>query len=183
MPSTDWQHPFTELLDQDFKLWCAGDHAPMAADLAGLEQRLGRALPAQYHRFQTRYGGVMLEVKENAWPRPKLYQVGPFWTFQYAFIVFGMGKEIPDWMNIEVVTAELHRDFPESGELVPFFRQISTTKFYLCFGPDQRIYDWSSEEPAERRALEETFDQIIVRETKALAENKRKIKEQGLTMG
>jgi hypothetical protein len=79
-------------------------------------------------------------------------------------------------LDIEAVTAELHREFPESVPLVPFFRQIATTKFYLCFDADGRICDWSCEEPAERRFLQETFDEVILRETKALAENKEKFK-------
>jgi hypothetical protein len=57
---------------------------------------------------------MMLEVKENTWPCPELCEVEPFWNFRYAFIVLGVGREIPDRMNVEVVAGELHRDFPES---------------------------------------------------------------------
>jgi hypothetical protein len=179
MPTAEWQHPFTQLLDDDFKLWCAGDDAPSASEVAALEERLGCTLPEQYRRFLTRYGGVMLEVQEHIWPRPEEFAVGPFWSFQYAYLVFGLGKDIPDWLDIEAVTAELHRDFPESVPLVPFFRQVATTKFYLCFDGEGRIYDWSCEEPAERRLLQESFDEVIIRETRALAENKERIKSRG----
>ncbi len=176
MPNTEWHHPFTDLLDSDFKLWCASDDAPSADDVMAVEKRLGCSLPEQYKKFLGRYGGVMVEVLERTWPRPKECAVGPFWTFQYAYLVFGIGKDIPEWLDIEAVTKELHRDFPESEPLIPFFRQISTTKFYLCFDEQGRICDWSCEEPGQRRLLEENFDEVILRETKALAENKEKIK-------
>jgi hypothetical protein len=181
MASTKWQHPFTQLLDDDFKLWCAGDDAPSVSEIATLEKRLGSKLPGQYRKYLGCYGGVMLEVLENVWPRPKLYQVGPYWTGQYAYLVFGIGKDIPEWLDIETVTKELHRDFPESAPLVPFFRQISTSKFYLCFDSEGRICDWSSEDPSERRFLEDGFDDVILRETQELKENKEKIKNVGLS--
>jgi hypothetical protein len=183
MASSDWQHPFTSMLDQDFKLWCAGTDAPSEADVAGLETRLGVKLPEQYRRFLERYGGIMLEVLESAWPRPKEFDVGPFWSFQYAFLVFGMGKDIPDWLNIETVTAELHQNFPQSEPLVPFFRQIATAKFYLCFDQQGRIVDWSCEEPDEHRLLDESFDEVLVRETRELVENKQKIKNREDAIG
>jgi hypothetical protein len=176
MPTAEWEHPFTQLLDDDFKLWCAGDNAPLAAEVAALEERLGCPLPEEYRKFLTRYGGVLLEVKERVWPRPKEFAVGPFWSFQYAYLVFGIGKDIPAWLDIEAVTAKLHRNLPESAPLVPFLRQIATTKFYLCFDDRGRICDWSCEEPAERQLLQDSFDEVIIRETKRLAENKEKIK-------
>jgi hypothetical protein len=77
MPAAKWQHPFTEMLDDDFKLWCAGEDAPSASAVATVAKRLGCKLPEQYRKFLTRYGGVMLEVLERAWPRAKEFAVGP----------------------------------------------------------------------------------------------------------
>src|SRR5436305_1004926 len=110
---------FLRLLDDDFKIACAKP-PPSRADLALLERRLGRSLPKAYRDFLLRWGGVGIEVKEEAWPRPGPHTVAPFWTFCFGWDLLGIGKRIPAWLNLAKVARQLHRDYPQTRDLLPF---------------------------------------------------------------
>ncbi len=178
MTTNDQPAPFTTLIDDELRLYCAWGDAPTEADLAALETRLGRALPAPFRAFLGKYGGVLLEAREEAWPRPKPGAAGPAWTFQYAFLVFGSGRGIPRWLDLEAVTAKFRQENPESQDLLPFLQWIMS-RDYLCFGRDGRIYEWTREAPFEPRLIEKPFEEVILDVTRALIEAKSRIKERG----
>jgi hypothetical protein len=75
-----YRKPESEL----FAVSCKGNE-PSRDDVIEFERVVGFSLPEEFNQFTMSYlGGLYIEVKEELWPRPKLYDVGPFWSFMYA---------------------------------------------------------------------------------------------------
>jgi hypothetical protein len=179
VPEMETIEEFRELLstlDDDFALYCSAHAPPSEEEIAALETRLGITLPEGYKAFLASFGGVYLEVKEHAWPRPKLFQIGPSWTFLYGLMVLGIGSDTPDFLDIERVGASFAE---ENGEwlpfrLVPVFRWVGSADF-VCLDQDGALYEWFHDSPSEPEQLDETFLQMVAREVSSLAENKARI--------
>jgi hypothetical protein len=76
---------------------CQGNE-PSEADVAAFEANVGFRLPDEFRELtMSPLGGLYMEVREELWPRPKLYDVGPFGSFLYALKVFGIAEGIPEW--------------------------------------------------------------------------------------
>jgi hypothetical protein len=98
-------------MDQDFKLFACGKDAPSEAELTTFEKNVGFPLPSDFRAFSmSPSGGVYIEVKEALWPRPKAYDVGPFWSFLYGLHTYGFGKGIPDWMDIRIESERFQKE-------------------------------------------------------------------------
>lgn len=126
---------------------CQGNE-PTEAHVAAFEADAGFRLPDEFREFTVSgLGGLYMEVREEFWPRPKLYDVAPFWSFLYGLKVFGIAKGIPDWLDIRV----RYREFKAEGfgDLVPFLQVVSDADKY-CFDSAGRIIRWSHEEPEKR---------------------------------
>ena len=66
---------------------CQGNE-PSEADLAAFEASVGFRLPTEFRQFtMSPLGGLYIEVREELWPRPKGYDVGPFWSFLFGLKV------------------------------------------------------------------------------------------------
>ena len=66
---------------------CLGNE-PNEADVAAFEAEVGFRLPDEFREFtMSGLGGLYMEVREQFWPRPKLYDVGPFWSFLFGLKV------------------------------------------------------------------------------------------------
>jgi hypothetical protein len=89
---------------------CMGNE-PSKADVAAFEAEAGFGLPEEFRRFTlSSLGGLYMEVREELWPRPKPYDVGPFWSFLYAICVFGIASSIPDWLDLRQRLAEFRAE-------------------------------------------------------------------------
>jgi len=79
-----------------FKIFACKGCEPSEADVAAFEATIGFRLPEEFRDFtMSPLGGLWMEVKEELWPRPKPYDVGPFWSFLYGLKVFGIAEGIP----------------------------------------------------------------------------------------
>src|SRR5258706_5644511 len=99
---------------------CQGNE-PSEADVAAFEHEIGFRLPDEFRTFtMSGLGGLHMEVREALWPRPKEFDVGPFWSFQYGLSVFGIAKGIPEWLDLR----HRYREFRAEGvrDLVPFLQ-------------------------------------------------------------
>lgn len=140
---------------------CQGNE-PSATDVAVFESDVGFRLPGEFREFtMSGLGGLYLEVREEFWPRAKLYEVGPFWSFLYGLKVFGIARHIPDWLDIRIQ----YRKFKEGdfGELVPFLQLIGSADMY-CFDARGQIVQWFHDEPENREVEHLSFSELLMRE-------------------
>jgi hypothetical protein len=175
MPLDDVFKYFRSYDKRTFQVVACQGNEPSESDVAAFEAGVGFRLPDEFREFtMSGLGGLYMEVREQFWPRPKLYDVGPFWTFLYGLKVFGIAKGIPEWLDIRIQ----YQDFKAEGfpDLVPFLQLVSDADNY-CFDAGGRVIRWSHEEPEKRDVEDLTFGALLMREIHELEERKnRKIR-------
>lgn len=161
---------FREYDRNSFAIFACQGNEPSEADVATFEATVGFRLPDEFREFSmSPLGGLYMEVKEELWPRAKLYDVGPFWSFLYGLKVFGIADGIPEILDIRVQTSEM----AAAGftGLVPFLQRIGDANKY-CFNSKGEILDWDHEVPDESRVVHETFSELLLREIRELESRK-----------
>jgi len=148
---------------------CSGNE-PSEPDILAFESEIGFRLPEDFRQFTlSPLGGLYMEVRENLWPRPKMYDVGPFWSFLYGLKVFGIASTIPEWLDIRNAYQKLRSEgFPD---LVPFLQRVGDANRY-CFQRGGGIVEWDHEEPDKREVLNTDFASLFMREIRELEERK-----------
>src|SRR5262249_39135229 len=150
---------------------CRGNE-PTESDIAEFEAEVGFRLPDEFREFtMSPMGGLYMEVREELWPRPKPYDVGPFWSFLYGLKVFGIADGIPDWLNISVQHKELKAD--GGADLVPFLQLMGDPDKY-CFNSAGRIVRWSHDDPENREFIPLAFGDLLMREIHGLEDRQRR---------
>jgi len=130
-------------LDRDFQCYAAHDQAPSRSQLKQVAAKYGCKLPDDFVAHSTGpLGGIYIEVNEEVWPRAKEFDIAPFWSFLYGLHVFGLSRDIQDWMNIDLAAAEFRQQTDHS--LVPCLRVMGDADMYL-FNAHGRIVRWSHE--------------------------------------
>ena len=140
---------------------CQGSE-PSESDVAAFEAEVGFGLEAEFREFTMGpLGGLYMAVREEIWPRPEPYEVGPFWTFLYGLKVPGIARNIPEWLDVRVEW----RRMQEIGitDLVPCLRICGDADVW-CVDWKGRIVRWSHEEPEERRVEKVGFGKLLWRE-------------------
>jgi hypothetical protein len=187
---TDFEAILRKHMDGEFSLFaCGAEGAPSEADIAAFETTIGFALPGEFRAFsKSPLGGLYVEVKEEIWPRPKEFDVGPFWSFLYGLFVYGFGREIPEWMDIRRQAEAFRREteawmdlqpeaFRRESKQVPFLKIIGDADVY-CFGEDGRIARWSHE-TGEFEAEDRSFSEVLDFELGELKARKERKKVEG----
>lgn len=150
---------------------CQGNE-PSEADVAAFERDCGFSLPAEFRQFtMSPLGGLYMEVREELWPRPSQYAVGPFWSFLYAVKVFGISVGIPDWLNLRAQFAAMRAE--GFTDLVPFLQRECDANRY-CFNPQGQIVQWDHEEPEELAVVSSSFSDLLMKEVRDLEDRARK---------
>lgn len=140
---------------------CMGNE-PSEQDVVAFEQCIGFRLPAEFREFtMSPLGGLYMEVREHLWPRAKEFDVGPFWSFCFGLKVFGIAKDIPEWLDIRVQYEEFKKE--GLGELVPFL-QIEGDADRYCFVQSGEIVTWKHEEAEDRSPLNVGFSDLLLAE-------------------
>jgi hypothetical protein len=146
---------------------CQGNE-PGEQDVAAFERTLGFRLPDDFRAFtMSPLGGLYMEVREELWPRPKEYDVGPFWSFLYGLKVFGIADGIPDWLDLRVQFAKLGRK-----GLVPFL-QVEGDADLWCFDSHGRVFRWSHEDE-DLAPYGQSFPDLLLEEIRALEQRKER---------
>ncbi len=90
---------------QDFEI-VAG--AAGSEHLDAYEATLGFKLPDEFRSLAlSELGGVYVTARNERWPRAKLYDVGPAWTFWRGVLVFGLAQDVPDWLSLSVALGKV----------------------------------------------------------------------------
>ena len=157
---------------ESFAIFACQGNEPTENDVAGFEDSIGFRLPDEFREFtMSPLGGLYMEVKEELWPRPKLFDVGPFWSFLYGLKVFGIAVDIPEMLDIRVQTLEMEAE-GFSG-LIPFLQLIGDANRY-CFKPSGEIVYWDHEATDNLPTIDETFSELLLREIRELESRKEK---------
>jgi hypothetical protein len=160
-------------LDEDFACFACGDDAPSEPVMVNLAARLGVQFPDEFIQHSTsEWGGIYIEVKEEVWPRPAPYEVGPFWSFLYAIFIYGTSAEIPDWMNLELAADDFRTD--TGHQVVPFLKIIGDADVY-CFDANGNIVRWDHETD-EFEKINKSFFALLDDEVRKLKERKERKK-------
>ena len=89
-------------------MFVQGNEAPDEQDVARVEADLGFRLPDEVRALALHpMGGLLLEAKDDVWPRGGTLAVGPTWSFQYGLQVYSLSGGAPDWLQMMVARDEL----------------------------------------------------------------------------
>lgn len=171
-------------LDKDFRVSPMAPNKSTLSDLKEIENKLGVKFPDEYIVHLLADGanvlgerGLYIEVKEDVWPRPKEFDVGPFWSFLYGLYTFTASKESEGWMRLETAGQEF---IDETGILaVPILQVIGDSDLY-CANEDGKIVQYNHEENTIED-LNMNFWELFDRELKELRARKdMKINERSI---
>ena len=155
---------------KSYEVFSQQGSAPSTADVAAFEERVGFHFPAEFREFAVHpLGGLYMAVKEELWPRPKAYDVGPFWSFLYGIAVFGLSTKAPDWLQMSEAWLRLSEG--GNSQLLPFLKVIGDPDLY-CFTRDQKIVIWRHEIPDEPEEVAESFSEVLMSEIHELEKRK-----------
>ena len=145
---------------------------PRMADVEAFERRSGFHFPAEFREFAVHpLGGLYMAVRAELWPRTKAYEVGPFWSFLYGFMVFGFSPQAPDWLQLSNAWRRLSDDgYPQ---FVPFLKVVGDPDPY-CFTSDSKIVIWRHENPSEPERVEKSFSEVVMLEIRELEDRKER---------
>jgi len=166
---------FEDIDPNTFEYWCAQDEPPTVSKVEEFFDGIEFSVPQEFSDFTTsRLSGLHFVVREEVWPRKK---GGAHWWFLYGISVFGLGPELPEWLDL---TAEYEK-FRTQGlpDLLPFMRVVSDADPY-CFTRDGRIVRWYHE-TNETKSIELSFSDCLLQELHALEQRKDRVVRSGLT--
>ncbi len=164
-------------LDGDYKVSPMAPYKSTIDDIKNIEKELGIAFPDEYIAHLLGENdeilgnrGVYIEVKEDIWRRPKLYDVAPFWSFMYGFHTFTACKESADWMRLDIEGKNFMED--TGIKAVPILKIVSDSNLY-CVDENKQIVKYNHDE----NIVENTnmnFWEIFEFELQELSERKEK---------
>jgi hypothetical protein len=112
--------------------------------LEDIQQQFGVKFPKEYVAHATgRFPGVYVEVKEELWPRPQPYDVGPFWTFLYGIHTYTASELSESWMRLAVAAQEFQESTGQKA--VPILKVVGDADVY-CTDATGRICQFLHEQ-------------------------------------
>ena len=162
-------------LDGDFRVMPLAPNKSTEQDIRDVEDILKVKFPIDYKIHLLGDGdnvlgtrGIYVEVLESIWPRPKVFEVGPFWSFLYGLHTFTASKKSEDWMQLEVVG----KNFIEKTGLtaVPILKIVGDADVY-CVDSNSNIGIYRHEENTIEQ-VNKTFWEVFEYELKELKERK-----------
>ena len=168
-------------LDKDFSVMPMAEKQSTIDDIIKIEKKLKIKFPGEYVAHLLAEGadvlnerGIHIVVKEEVWPRPKLYDVLPFWSFLYGIHTYTPREESEDWMKLETVGEQ----FIEMTGIraVPILQIIGDANLYCVDGTGEIVQYDLGQNIVEKINL--NFWELFEKELKELKERKEiKIKE------
>ena len=156
-------------LDGDFKVFPMADTATAPRQLEAIGSRYGVRYPAEFVAHVCgRFPGLYVEVKEEVWPRPEAYDVGPFWSFLYAFHTYTSAPESDDWMRLDIAAQRFQSD--TGIPAAPILRVVGDANVY-CVDAAGAIVRFDHE-TNQVDHVKMNFWQLLERETAELRSRK-----------
>jgi hypothetical protein len=160
-------------LNGDFRVFPMAEGRISASQAAAVSKRLGVQFPPDLvAHLCGRFPGVQVEAKEEVWPRPRKFDVGPFWTFLYAIRTYSAADTSEDWMRLEVVGSKFKQD--TGLPVIPILQRVGDANCY-CVGLHGELFEFDHETRA-LAPVEGTFFQLFEREIHGLTERTAKRK-------
>jgi hypothetical protein len=123
-------------LDGDFRAFPMAEGKCSRGQLQAIEKRFGVKYPEQFTAHVLgRFPGIYIEVKEELWPRPQPYAVGPFWSFLYALHTYTAAPGSESWMRLDVAAEEF---MAQELRVAPILRIVGDADVY-CTTPEGMI--------------------------------------------
>jgi hypothetical protein len=142
-----------------------------AEQVTKIGQKYGVSYPDEFvAHICGRFPGLYVEAKEAVWPRPKVYGVGAFWTFLYAFHTYTSNPESEDWMRLDVAAETFQSDTGLSA--APVLRIVGDANLY-CVDPSGAIVRFDHE-TNDVEPVGMNFWQVLEHETSELRARKDK---------
>ena len=152
-------------LTQDFKVFPMAKEASSSDQVMAVAERLGVTFPQELvAHLCGRFPGIYVEAKEDVWRRPKPYDVGPFWTFLYAFHTYTVSADGEDWMRIDVAGRKFQAD--TGLPAVPVLKVVGDANCYCVSGSGDLVQ--FDHELGKLEPVDATFFQVFEREILAL---------------
>jgi hypothetical protein len=167
------QDILTKYLDSDFRVFPMAENKTSKKEIEKFEEEIGILLTKEFKaHLLGRFPGIYVEVLEEKWPRPKEYDVGPFWTFLYGLHTFTGSSESDDWMRMNYNYYQMLETANQRA--VPILKIIGDADVY-CINENSNIVRFKHEEN-KFDAIDCDFWQLLDNEISELKKRKdRKI--------
>ena len=168
-------------LDGCFRISPMAPNKSTINDINEIEEKFKIKFPKEYIAHLLAEGadilgerGLYIEVKEDIWPRAKVYDVGPFWSFLYGIHTYTASRESDNWMRLEIVGEEF---IEKTGiRAIPILKIIGDADLY-CVNENGKIVKYIHDENKVEE-IKMDFWELFEKEIKELRERKdMKIKE------
>ena len=161
-----------EIWDDDYYIVAAGDDAPSKQRVLDVSKSVGVILPSDYLLHAVgRMGGLYIEVRDEIWPKPKEFDVGPFWSFCYGIYSFAYSEEAPDWLRIDTA---INHEYYLGKNVLPVLKVCGDADVYCLNSKGKMVrYD---HETGEFNNIEMTFIEALKYELEELSLRKEQKK-------
>lgn len=128
---------------------------PTLDDVAVFEKQIGFDFPDDFRRYLVHpLGGLVVEVVEDLWPRPKQWEVGPAWSFRFGLYAYSLSPEAPEWVSMQAAWNDMCVDgYPQ---YLPVLRIASDADRY-CLTKKGNLVIWRHETPGEPDSFDGDF--------------------------
>jgi hypothetical protein len=156
-------------LDRDFTVFPMAGTPTSEAQIRTIEKTYRVKYPAEFvAHVLGQFPGVWIEVKEAIWPRPKEYDVTPFWSFLYGLHTCTSAPASEPWMRLDTVAEEFEK---MSGlKAAPILRIVGDANVY-CATDTATIVRYNHE-INKLEPVPGDFWQVLDREVRELRERK-----------
>jgi len=163
-------------LDGDFRVFPMAETAATAAQIEAIGRRYGVLYPAELAaHICRRFPGMYVEVKEEIWPRPKPFEVGPFRSFLYAVHTFTSAPESEDWMRLDSAAESFQKTTGLAA--APILKVVGNADC-CCVNGEGHLFQFNHEENS-LQPVALNFWQLLEQEMAELNDRKERKKRGG----
>ena len=171
---TERSHPLFDEFSEGMKMYaCEPQECPKDDDFHDIEKAIGRPLPADYLRFQREWGAAYIATPPDLWPRPEVGEVRPFWATRFALMIYGLGQDAPDYLNLPTVLEDFRSIAPDRTAWLPVMQFEYNAGEFVCFDESDNLVELQRD--GDVWPIELSFDDYLVAETAELSKNLQRI--------
>jgi len=97
-------------LTGDFRVFPLAERKCTITEIREIEKEVAVTFsPEMIAHLCGQFPGIYIEAREEIWPRPKAYDVAPFWSFLYAIHTYTAVSKSDDWMRLDYAATEFQK--------------------------------------------------------------------------